>query len=64
VPVSLGIPFPEYAMIDSRRLLLVALLTIAPLVAACHTPTGNDNNDPTPPPPADTTGRKDLKPWG
>ncbi|QJR36099.1 hypothetical protein [Gemmatimonas groenlandica] len=50
-------------MIDSRRLLLVALLTIAPLVAACHTPTGNDGDDPNTPPPADTT-RKDVRPWG
>lgn len=62
MPVSLGIPFPEYIVIDSRRLLLVALLTIAPLIAACQTPTGNDNNDPTTPP-ADTT-RKDVRPWG
>lgn len=63
MPVSLGIPLPEYVVIDTRRLLLVALLTIAPLVAACHTPTGNDTTDPTTPP-ADTTGRKDAKPWG
>jgi len=42
---------------------LVALLTIAPALAACSTPTGND--DPTPPtPPADSTGRKDVMPWG
>ncbi len=63
MPVSLGIPFPEYDVINSRRLLLVALLTIAPLVAACQTPTGNDNGDPNTPPPADTT-RKDVRPWG
>ena len=50
-------------MIESRRLLLVALLTIAPLVAACHAPTGTDNDNPTTPPPADTT-RKDTRPWG
>ena len=59
----MGIPFPEYIVIDSRRLLLVALLTIAPLVAACHTPTDSDNNDPTSPPAADTT-RRHTKPWG
>ncbi|GEM_PF-2325167 len=50
-------------MIDSRRLLLVALIAIAPLVAACHTPTGTEGGDP-PPSPTDTTGRRDLKPWG
>ena len=59
----MGIPFPEYIVIDSRRLLLVAVLTIALLVAACHTPTGADNNDPNSPPAVDTT-RRDAKPWG
>lgn len=50
-------------MIDSRRLLLVALLTIAPAIAACGSITAND--DPTPPPPpADSTGFREIKPWG
>ncbi len=50
-------------MIDSRRLLLVALLAIAPLVAACDSPTGIDSDDPTAAP-ADSTARKDVRPWG
>jgi hypothetical protein len=50
-------------MIDSRRLLVIAMLVAAPLIAACSTPTGND--DPSNPnPPADSTGFKETKPWG
>ncbi len=49
-------------MMVARRLLLVALTVVAPMIAACGTlPTGND--DPSPPPPADSTGRKDQQPW-
>ncbi len=61
--VSVGSPFPELPVIDSRRLLMIALLTIAPLAAACHAPTGVDGDGSTPVP-ADTTTRKDVKPWG
>jgi len=49
-------------MVDTRRLFLVALLTVAPVLAACGTPTGND--DPTPPPPPADSTRFDNKPWG
>ena len=48
-------------MIETRRLLLVALLTIAPVLAACGTPTGNDD-PPPPPPPTDSTAF-DQRPW-
>ena len=51
-------------MFNSRRLLLVALLTIAPALAACGTITGNDDPPPPPPPPADSTGFRETKPWG
>jgi len=48
-------------MIETRRLLMIALLTIAPVLAACGTPTGND--DPPPPnPPTDSTAF-DQRPW-
>ena len=43
--------------IDTRRLLVIAMLAIAPALAACGSITGND--DPPPPPPA-----FDVKPWG
>ncbi len=55
-----------------RRLLLLALLTIAPLVAACHTPTGADDsrtlrvptdNNSSNQVPTDSTAR-DTRPWG
>lgn len=49
-------------MIDTRRLLLIALLAVAPAIAACGSITGNDG--PTAPPPADSTGLREVKPWG
>ena len=50
-------------VIDTRRLLLIALLAVAPAIAACGSITGNDG--PTaPPPPADSTGLREVKPWG
>ena len=48
-------------MFNTRRLLLIALLTIAPAIAACGSVTGNDV--PPPPPPVDST-RFDNRPWG
>jgi hypothetical protein len=50
-------------VIDRRRLLLVALLTIAPVLAACGSLTAPADG-PSNPPPADTTARYETKPWG
>jgi hypothetical protein len=51
-------------MIDVRRLFLVAVVSVAPILAACSAPTGNDD-DPTGDPPAgqDST-KRDQRPWG
>lgn len=48
--------------IDTRRLLVIAMLAIAPAIAACGSITGNDD-PPPPPPPADST-HFDVRPWG
>jgi len=46
----------------TRRLLFLVALTVAPLAAACvASPTSPD--DPTPPPAADSTGRREQNPW-
>ena len=46
----------------TRRLVLLAALTLAPLVAACvASPTSPD--DPSTPTAIDTTGRKEQSPW-
>jgi hypothetical protein len=46
----------------TRRLLLLAALTLAPLAGACvASPTSPD--DPTPPIATDTTGRREQNPW-
>lgn len=46
----------------SRRLFVLVALALAPAIAACGTmPTSGD--DPSTPPPADTTRRKDTQPW-
>jgi predicted small lipoprotein YifL len=49
-------------VIVSRRLLLVALLVVAPALAACGSITAADG--PSTPPPADSTARYETKPWG
>lgn len=49
-------------MFSARRFLLIATLVVAPVLAACSTPTGTDD-DPPANPPADSTGF-DSKPWG
>lgn len=50
-------------MIDRRRLFLIAVLAVAPAIAACGNITGND--DPPPSPPAsDSTSFKDSRVWG
>ncbi len=50
-------------MINSRRLLVVALLVIAPAIAACGSITAHD--DPTSPDsPADSTAFGETKTWG
>ncbi len=47
---------------SARRLLVLALLAIAPAIAACGTmPTANE--DPAPPVTTDTTKRKENMPW-
>lgn len=45
-----------------RRLLLLALVVTAPLVAACHMPTAAD--DPNSGGTASDTTHRDSKPWG
>jgi hypothetical protein len=46
-----------------RRLLVLALVAAAPIFAACHMPTAaNDPNGGGTP--SDSTGFKDLRPWG
>jgi hypothetical protein len=59
----MGTPSLELIVIDRRRLFLIAVLAIAPAIAACGSITGNDD-PPPPPPPADSTGFKDIKVWG
>jgi hypothetical protein len=51
-------------VIDSRRLLLVALLVVAPALAACGSITAADQ--PSSPSPVDSIAprRDEIKPWG
>lgn len=59
---SKGTPLLEcFSMSITRRLLLLAAITITPLVAACSLPTAAD--DPNGGGGADSTGF-DVKPWG
>lgn len=55
-------PFTELSMLSTRRLLTITMLVVAPVLAACSTPTGTDD-DPPANPPADSTGF-DSRPWG
>lgn len=48
--------------ISTRRLLTITMLVVAPILAACGTPTGTDD-DPPANPPADSTSF-DSRPWG
>lgn len=58
----MGTPLQESSSMRTRRLLLLAALTLAPLVGACvASPTAPD--EATPPAAADTTGRREQNPW-
>ncbi len=60
--VLMSTPLLECSSMPARRLLVLALLAIAPAIAACGTmPTANDDSSPSVT--TDTTKRKENMPW-
>jgi len=51
-------------VIDSRRLLLVAMLVVAPALAACGSITAADGPSSLQPPADSLVRRDEIKPWG